>query len=181
MESNPPIPLSDLIKSCLANDRRAQEQLYRWLSPRLFAVCLRYAADREAAEDVLQEGFIKLFQKLSSFRGEGSFEGWARRIMVNTAIEQFRKIKPVLSLEADHPPNEPSLKETGVSQLEAKELSALIQELPVGYRTVFNLYAVEGYNHAEIAALLGISEGTSKSQYARAKRWLQDRIKKQYA
>jgi len=181
MESTPPIPLSDLIKSCLANDRRAQEQLYRWLSPRLFAVCLRYAADREAAEDVLQEGFIKLFQKLSSFRGEGSFEGWARRIMVNTAIEQFRKIKPVLSLEADHPPNEPSLKETGVSQLEAKELSALIQELPVGYRTVFNLYAVEGYNHAEIAALLGISEGTSKSQYARAKRWLQDRIKKQYA
>jgi len=181
MESNPPIPLSDLIKGCLANDRRAQEQLYRWLSPRLFAVCLRYAADREAAEDVLQEGFIKLFQKLSSFRGEGSFEGWARRIMVNTAIEQFRKIKPVLSLEADHPPNEPSLKETGVSQLEAKELSALIQELPVGYRTVFNLYAVEGYNHAEIAALLGISEGTSRSKDARAKRWQQDRIKKQYA
>lgn len=178
MESNPPTPLSDLISGCLANDRRAQEQLYRWLSPRLFAVCLRYAADREAAEDILQEGFIKVFQKLASFRGEGSFEGWARRIIVNTAIEQFRKIKPVLSLESNHPPIEPSLRETGVSQLEAKELSALIQELPVGYRTVFNLYAVEGYNHGEIAQLLGISEGTSKSQYARAKKWLQERLQK---
>ena len=170
-----------LLQGCIKNDASAQQELYQRYSPKMLSVCYRYAKTREDAEDMLQEGFIKLFQKLSSFRGEGSFEGWARRIMVNTAIEQFRKIKPVLSLEADHPPNEPSLKETGVSQLEAKELSALIQELPVGYRTVFNLYAVEGYNHAEIAALLGISEGTSKSQYARAKRWLQDRIKKQYA
>lgn len=177
MESNPPVPLNDLISGCLANDRRAQEQLYRWLSPRLFAVCLRYAADREAAADILQEGFIKLFQKLSSYRAMGSFEGWARRIMVNTAIEHFRKIKPVLSLEEAPATQEPSLQETGVTQLEAKELAALIQELPVGYRTVFNLYAVEGFNHAEIAQQLGISEGTSKSQYARAKKWLQERLK----
>lgn len=178
MESNPPVPLSDLIAGCLANDRRSQEQLYQWLSPRLFAVCLRYASDREAAEDILQEGFIKLFQKLSSYRAEGSFEGWARRIVVNTAIEHFRRIKPVLSLEEESPLQEPSLQETGVTKLEAKELNALIQELPVGYRTVFNLYAVEGYNHAEIAHQLGISEGTSKSQYARAKKWLQERLKK---
>lgn len=178
MESNPPVPLRDLIKGCLENDRRSQEQLYRWLSPRLFAVCLRYAGDREAAEDILQEGFIKLFQKLSSYRHEGSFEGWARRIMVNTAIEHFRKIKPVLSLEEESPIHEPSLHDTGITQLEAKELSALIQELPVGYRTVFNLYAVEGYNHAEIGDQLGISEGTSKSQYSRAKKWLQERLKK---
>lgn len=181
MESNPPIPLADLLNGCLENDRRAQEQLYRWLSPRLFAVCLRYAADREAAEDILQEGFIKLFQKLGSYRAEGSFEGWARRIIVNTAIEHFRKIKPVLSLESEYAPTEPSLRETGVTQLEAKELSALIQELPVGYRTVFNLYAVEGYNHAEIGQLLGISEGTSKSQYSRAKRWLQEQLQKRNA
>jgi RNA polymerase sigma-70 factor (ECF subfamily) len=119
-----------------------------------------------------------LFQKLSSFRHEGSFEGWARRIFVNTAIEHFRKIKPVLSLEEESPMHEPSLQETGITQLEAKELSALIQELPVGYRTVFNLYAVEGYNHAEIGEQLGISEGTSKSQYSRAKKWLQERLKK---
>ncbi|MFM7671210.1 MAG: RNA polymerase sigma factor [Bacteroidota bacterium] len=178
MESNPPLPLSDLIQGCLANDRRSQEQLYRWLSPRLFAVCLRYASDREAAEDILQEGFIKLFQKLSSYRGEGSFEGWARRIIVNTAIEHFRRIKPLLSLDNENPIHEPSLHETGITQLEAKELSSLIQELPVGYRTVFNLYAVEGYNHAEIAEQLGISEGTSKSQYSRAKKWLQERLKK---
>lgn len=178
MESNPPVPLRDLIAGCLANDRLAQEQLYHWLSPRLFAVCLRYAPDRETAEDILQEGFIKLFQKLASFRWEGSFEGWARRIFVNTAIEHFRKIKPVLSLEEEYPTREPSLQETGVTRLEAKELNELIQELPVGYRTVFNLYAVEGYNHAEIATLLGISEGTSKSQYARAKKWLQERLKK---
>ncbi|MBM3432685.1 MAG: sigma-70 family RNA polymerase sigma factor [Bacteroidetes bacterium] len=178
MESNPPVPLSDLINGCLVNDHRAEEQLYRWLSPRLFAVCLRYASDREAAEDILQEGFIKLFQKLSTYRSEGSFEGWARRIIVNTAIEHFRRIKPLVSLEQETPPQEPSLQETGVTQLEAKELSALIQELPVGYRTVFNLYAVEGYNHGEIAQQLGISEGTSKSQYARAKKWLQERLKK---
>jgi RNA polymerase sigma-70 factor (ECF subfamily) len=178
MESNPPVPLRDLLNGCLEKDRRSQEQLYRWLSPRLFAVCLRYAGDREAAEDILQEGFIKLFQKLSSYRHEGSFEGWARRIFVNTAIEHFRKIKPVLSLEEESPMHEPSLQETGITQLEAKELSALIQELPVGYRTVFNLYAVEGYNHAEIGEQLGISEGTSKSQYSRAKKWLQERLKK---
>jgi RNA polymerase sigma factor (sigma-70 family) len=178
MQSNPPVPLSDLLEGCLANDRQSQEQLYRWLSPRLFAVCLRYATDRESAEDILQEGFIKLFQKLSSYRSEGSFEGWARRIIVNTAIEHFRRIKPVLSLETESPMKEPSLQETGVTQLETKELAALIQELPVGYRTVFNLYAVEGFSHGEIAERLGISEGTSKSQYSRAKKWLQDRLKK---
>jgi RNA polymerase sigma factor (sigma-70 family) len=178
MESNPPVPLSYLLDGCLANDRRSQEQMYRWLSPRLFAVCLRYASDREAAEDILQEGFIKLFQKLSTYRREGSFEGWARRIIVNTAIEHFRRIKPLVSLDPELPQHEPRLEETGITQLEAKELSALIQELPVGYRTVFNLYAVEGYNHAEIAEQLGISEGTSKSQYARAKKWLQERLKK---
>ncbi len=178
MESNPTVPLTDLVEGCLSNDRRAQEQLYRWLSPRLFPVCLRYAPDREAAEDILQEGFIKLFQKLSSYRREGSFEGWARRIIVNTAIEHFRRIKPVLSLEDQPLAQEPSLKETGITMLEAKELNKLIQTLPVGYRTVFNMYAVEGYNHAEIAEKLGISEGTSKSQYSRAKKWLQEQLKK---
>ena len=176
MESNPPIPLSDLIKGCLANDRRAQEQLYRWLSPRLFAVCLRYAADREAAEDVLQEGFIKLFQKLSSFRGEGSFEGWARRIMVNTAIEYFRKKERTLLLVDLANADSESLPSNPSAVFEQKDLIKLIQGLAPGFRMVFNLFAIEGYSHQEIADELGVSESTSKTQFRKARNYLMNII-----
>ena len=155
-----------------------QEEMYRRFSPRMYAVCLRYAGNAEEAEDILQEGFIKIFKKLDSFRGEGSFEGWVRRIFVNTAIEQFRRkryLQPVTERE------ENTIEGKSLSALDGlaeKDILALIKELSPGYRTVFNMYVVEGYTHKEIADMLGISEGTSKSQLSRAKVILQEMVKK---
>ena len=175
--SNHNITESDLINGCLNDDRRMQEELYRRFSPRMYAVCLRYAGNAEEAEDILQEGFIKVFKKLDSFRSEGSFEGWVRRIFVNTAIEHFRRkryLMPVTEKE------ENTLEGKYVSVLDSlaeKDIISLVQELSPGYRTVFNMYVVEGYTHKEIADMLGISEGTSKSQLSRAKVILQDMVR----
>ena len=176
-ERNQNISESDLIGGCIQGERRMQEELYRRFSPRMYAVCLRYAGSAEEAEDILQEGFIKIFKKLDSFRGEGSFEGWIRRIFVNTAIEHFRRkryLMPVTEKE------ENSIEGKYISVLDdlaEKDILALVQELSPGYRTVFNMYVVEGYTHKEIADMLGISEGTSKSQLSRAKVILQDMVK----
>ena len=176
-ERNQNISESDLIAGCIEGNRRMQEQLYRRFSPRMYAVCLRYAGNAEEAEDILQEGFIKVFKKLESFRGDGSFEGWIRRIFVNTAIEHFRRkryLMPVTEKE------ENTLEGKYVSVLDnlaEKDIISLVQELSPGYRTVFNMYVVEGYTHKEIADMLGISEGTSKSQLSRAKVILQDMVK----
>jgi RNA polymerase sigma factor (sigma-70 family) len=161
----------------MEGDRRMQEELYRRFSPRMYAVCLRYAGNAEEAEDILQEGFIKVFKKLESFRGEGSFEGWVRRIFVNTAIEHFRRkryLQPVTEKE------ENTIEGKSLSALDGlaeKDILALVQQLSPGYRTVFNMYVVEGYTHKEIGDMLGISEGTSKSQLSRAKVILQDMVK----
>ena len=155
-----------------------QEELYRRFSPRMYAVCLRYAGNPEEAEDILQEGFIKIFKKLGSFRSEGSFEGWIRRIFVNTAIEHFRRkryLQPVTEKE------ESTLEGSYLSVLDnlaERDIMELIQKLSPGYRTVFNLYVVEGYTHKEIGDMLDISEGTSKSQLSRAKVILQQMVKK---
>lgn len=155
-----------------------QEELYRRFSPRMYAVCLRYASNAEEAEDILQEGFIKIFKKLGSFRGEGSFEGWIRRIFVNTAIEHFRRkryLQPVTERE------ENTIEGKGLSALDdlaEKDILELVRQLSPGYRTVFNMYVIEGYTHKEIGDMLGISEGTSKSQLSRAKVILQDMVKK---
>ena len=155
-----------------------QEELYRRFSPRMYAVCLRYAINSEEAEDILQEGFIKIFKKLGSFRSEGSFEGWIRRIFVNTAIEHFRRkryLQPVTEKE------ENSVEGSYLSVLDnlaERDIMKLIQQLSPGYRTVFNMYVVEGYTHKEIGDMLGISEGTSKSQLSRAKVILQQMVKK---
>ena len=155
-----------------------QEELYRRFSPRMYAVCLRYAGNPEEAEDILQEGFIKIFKKLGSFRSEGSFEGWIRRIFVNTAIEHFRRkryLQPVTEKE------ENTLEGSYLSVLDnlaERDIMELIQQLSPGYRTVFNMYVVEGYTHKEIGDMLGISEGTSKSQLSRAKVILQQMVKK---
>lgn len=176
-ERNQNISETDLISGCLANDRRMQEDLYRRFSPRMYAVCLRYAGNAEEAEDILQEGFIKVFKKLDSFRNEGSFEGWVRRIFVNTAIEHFRRKRYLLPV-TEKEENTLEGKYTSVlDELGAKDIMALVQELSPGYRTVFNMYVVEGYTHKEIADLLGISEGTSKSQLSRAKVILQDMVR----
>jgi RNA polymerase sigma-70 factor (ECF subfamily) len=169
---------SDLIAGCLGGDRKMQHELYQRYAPKMFGVCLRYAGNTEEAEDILQEGFIKVFNKMSSYRGEGSFEGWIRRIFVNTAIEHFRKktyLQPITEQE------ETSIEGKYLSVLDdlaEKDIVSLVQQLSPGYRTVFNMYVVEGYTHKQIAVILGISEGTSKSQLSRAKLILQDLVKK---
>lgn len=154
-----------------------QQELYQRFAPKMFGVCLRYAGNSEEAEDILQEGFIKVFNKIGSFRGEGSFEGWIRRIFVNTAIEQYRKkiyLQPITDVE------ENTIEGKYVSvldELAEKDIVQLVQQLSPGYRTVFNMYVVEGYTHRQIAENLGISEGTSKSQLSRARLILQDLVR----
>ena len=154
-----------------------QYELYQRVAPKMYGVCLRYAGNAEEAEDILQEGFIKVFNKIGSFRSEGSFEGWIRRIFVNTAIEHFRKktyLQPITETEE----NTVEGKYLSVlDELAEKDIIQLVQQLSPGYRTVFNMYVVEGYTHKQIAEQLGISEGTSKSQLSRAKLILQDLVR----
>jgi RNA polymerase sigma factor (sigma-70 family) len=176
-KSNYTISESDLIKGCIAGDRRMQEELYSRFSPKMYAVCLRYANNADDAQDLLQEGFIKVYRNLHRFRAEGSFEGWIRRVFVNTSIEHFRKKSTKLSMVTDREENTIEDADiTAIHKLAEKDIINIIQELSPGYRTVFNLYVVEGYSHKEIGELLGISEGTSKSQLARAKGVLQKKI-----
>lgn len=167
---------TDLIEGCIKGDRKMQHELYQRFAPKMYGVCLRYAANAEEAEDMLQEGFIKVFRKLDSFRSEGSFEGWVRRIFVNTAIEQFRRknyLQPITDRE------EATMEGKYLSVLDnlaERDIIGLVQQLSPGYRTVFNMYVVEGYTHKEIAGALNISEGTSKSQLSRAKSILQSLV-----
>jgi len=154
-----------------------QEELYRRFSPRMYGVCMRYAGNAEEAEDILQEGFIKVFKKLGSFRSEGSFEGWVRRIFVNTAIEHFRRKTYQQPITEQHENTVEGKFISVLDNLGKKYILKLVQDLSAGYRTVFNLYVVEGYTHKEIGDMLGISEGTSKSQLSRAKVLLQEMVK----
>ena len=167
---------TDLIQGCIAGERKMQEELYKRFSPKMYAVCLRYAGNGDDAQDILQDGFIKIYKNLARFRSEGSFEGWIRRIFVNTSIEHLRRktyLKPISEKEENIIP----YKEKSVlDKLGEKDIMNLIKELSPGYRTVFNLYVVEGYTHKEIGDILGISEGTSKSQLARARMILQDKV-----
>lgn len=166
--------LKQLIMECLAGNRLSQAALYKLLAPRLFAVCLRYARSREEAEDILQEGFVQLFKSLPTFRHAGSLEGWARKIILGCAIRQYRKlpkIYPVIHIEAAK--GNSITYETATAQLSKKELLKMVQALPPVYRLVFNLYVFDGFKHREIAALLGIAEGTSKSNLYEAKLLLQ--------
>ena len=178
-----------LLARCRQGEDAAQRALYSLLAGRLMGVCLRYCPSRVEAEDALQNTFVKIFTRLDQFRADGPFEAWARRIAVHTALhatEQHRLRHPPLPAGGAHPETAdhaadyaarlPSDEPTGFDQLAAADLLALLQTLPPGYRAVLNLYAIEGYAHQEIAALLGISEGTSKSQLARARRLLQQRL-----
>lgn len=176
-ERNQNIPESDLITGCIEGNRRMQEELYRRFAPRMYAVCLRYAGNAEEAEDILQEGFIKVFKKIGSFRSEGSFEGWVRRIFVNTAIENFRRKRYLMPVTEKEENTIEGKYISVLDELAEKDILGLVQELSPGYRTVFNMYVVEGYTHKEIADMLGISEGTSKSQLSRAKVILQDLVR----
>jgi RNA polymerase sigma factor (sigma-70 family) len=178
LSSNQNISESDLINGCIDGNRRMQEELYRRFSPRMYAVCLRYAGTAEEAQDILQEGFIKVFKKLGTFRGEGSFEGWIRRIFVNTAIEHFRRKKYMQPVTEKEENTLEGNYLTILDELAERDIMALVQQLSPGYRTVFNMYVVEGYTHKEIGDMLNISEGTSKSQLSRAKVILQEMVKK---
>ena len=175
--SNQMISDADLIEGCRQEDRKMQYELYQRFAPKMYGVCLRYAGNTEEAEDILQEGFIKVFRKIGSFRGEGSFEGWVRRIFVNTAIEHFRRktyLQPITEKEEN---TVEAQYLTVLDSLAERDIISLVQQLSPGYRTIFNMYVVEGYTHKQIADMLGISEGTSKSQLSRAKLILQDLVK----
>lgn len=171
---------NELIDACLRGDSKAQSRLYHTHARKMMGVCLRYAASRDEAQDILQEGFIKVFEKLGGFQKQGSFEGWIRRIMVNTALDHYRKLRQRAS-EADLDAVEWSL-DAGTdtaAAVHAEELLKIIQNIPAGYRVVFNLYAIEGYSHKEIADQLGISENTSKTQFMRARSFLKNVLETQ--
>ena len=167
-----------LIESCIKGDRAAQKVLYDRLAPRMFPLCIRYVGDREKAEDILQDGFVTLFTRLDSYKGEGSFDGWARKIFVTTALMELRK-KDALKMSEDLETVR-GMKTEMTSQLQNigyKDLMKVITQLPPGFRTVFNMYTIEGYSHKEIGEILGISETTSRTQLSRAKTWLQNKLK----
>ena len=170
---------SDLIHQCLKGDRSAQKMLYETYAPRLLGTCMRYARDKAEAEDFLQEGFIKVFNHLKELRDASQLESWMQRIMVTTALMHLRKQQPLLvdSMASSTTIPEPYQEETVTDNLGREELLALIQDLPPGFRAVFNLYAIEGYSQKEISDELNITTGTVKSQYARARQWLQQEVK----
>jgi RNA polymerase sigma factor (sigma-70 family) len=163
-----------IIKGCIAGDRASQKRLYDLYAPKMMGVCLWYARNREEAEEVLQDGFIRVFTYIHTYKGQGSFEGWIRRIVVNAALLKFRN-KSQLRAIVEYNAEEHDIKQSGsvLEMLDAKELNKLVQTLSPGYRMVFNLYVLEGLKHKEIAELLGISEGTSKSNLADARLVLQ--------
>jgi RNA polymerase sigma factor (sigma-70 family) len=164
-----------MIAGCLKNNALAQEALYNRFSPRMLGVCYRFAKNREDAEDMLQEGFVKIFTQMHQYRGDGSLEGWIRRIVVHTCINILKKNKKFTdSVDLIHA-NGMHIKEDMIpSILQAKQVVECIRLLPLGYKTVLNLYAIEGFSHKEIAHLLDIEESTSRSQYARAKAMLEE-------
>src|ERR1700761_190232 len=169
--------IEELIVRCKAGERKAQESLYKQFASKMLGVCMRYATDRMEAEDMLQNGFIKVFNKIADFRGEGSFEGWVRRIMVHSSIEYYRRNhKLLLVADLEDTGREPSAAPAVAAKMDAGDLMALIQQLSPGYKMVFNLYAIEGYSHREIGVIMGISEGASKSQLSRARTILKEQI-----
>jgi len=165
-----------LVEGCIKQKPRAQKEFYDRFASKMLAVCYRYARDMAEAEDMLQEAFIKVFKRLKSYQFQGSLEGWVRRIVVNTSIDYLRKHK--YKMKETHIDGSPAeeLSTELINTLDLEYLYQLIQELPVGYRLVFNMYAIEGYSHAEIGEKLKISASTSRSQYARARKILVNRI-----
>jgi RNA polymerase sigma factor (sigma-70 family) len=164
-----------ILYGCLHNDSNAQRELYSRYSPKMLSVCYRFAHNREDAEDMLQEGFIKVFGQIHTFQNKGAFEGWIRRIIVHTCINNLKKNKKFNeSVDIIHATTIQVREESVPSIVQAKQVVECIRLLPIGYRTVLNLYAIEGYSHKEIAEVLDIEESTSRSQYTRAKQMLED-------
>jgi RNA polymerase sigma-70 factor (ECF subfamily) len=164
-----------ILKGCLQNEAAAQKELYNRYSPKMLSVCYRFAHNREDAEDMLQEGFIKVFSQMHTFENRGAFEGWIRRIVVHTCINILKKNKKFNeSVDIIHATAVQVREDIVPSIVQAKQVVECIRMLPVGYRTVLNLYAIEGYSHREISDMLDIEESTSRSQYTRAKAMLED-------
>lgn len=164
-----------MLTGCRRNNAAAQEALYSRFSPRMLGVCYRFAKNREDAEDMLQEGFIKVFTQIHQYRNEGALEGWIRRIVVHTCINILKKNKKFSdSVDIAHANKVHVREEMIPSIMQAKQVVECIRALPLGYKTVLNLYAIEGYSHKEIAFLLDIEESTSRSQYTRAKAMLEE-------
>jgi RNA polymerase sigma factor (sigma-70 family) len=167
---------NQLIDNCINGERKSQKALYDLYSPKMFAICVRYAKNQMDAEDILQEGFVKLFNNLNRFRGDGSFDGWVRRIFVNTAIEHIRRKNLNTTVGEGLENSIADRQQNALDNLFEKDIINSSMTLSEGYRTVFNLYAVEGFSHKEIASQLGITESTSKSQFSRAKALLRNII-----
>ena len=165
-----------LIDGCRKKHRKAQREVYNWLAPMMLALCRRYIKDVNEAESVMIVGFTKVLDKIEQFSGVGNFEGWVRRIMVNESLLYIRKNKGMyIEVDIEYAEHEPNY-QLASENLEAADLLNLINGLPIGYRTVFNMFAIEGYSHREIADSMAISENTSKSQLSRARKMLQKQI-----
>jgi RNA polymerase sigma factor (sigma-70 family) len=171
----------ELIEKCLNNDSFAQESLYRRYASKMYGICLRYVRCKEEANDILQDAFVRIFRSLGNYRGDGSFEGWIRRIIVNTAINHYKaNIRFSNDLNIEDVNVNGNIDNDAISRISTEELLKVIQKLPDGFRMVFNLYVIEGYEHKEIAEMLGVSESTSKSQLHRAKASLQKKLMIEY-
>ncbi|MFI0425759.1 MAG: RNA polymerase sigma factor [Flavobacterium sp.] len=166
--------IEQLIYECTKRNTKAQEQLYRLLAPKLFSVCLKYSRNYEEAQDNLQEGFLLIFDKISQFKNKGSFEGWAKRVVINYTLQQYRN-QNVFEIVSENIPDIENV-EIDDENISLDFLTKIIQELPDRYRLVFNLYVIDDYSHKEIAEMLGINIGTSKSNLARAKAILKEKI-----
>lgn len=172
---------AQLIEGCKRGDRKSQKKLYDTYAARMMAVCFRYTGDKETAQDMLQDGFIKVFSNLESYAGIGSFEGWVRRVFINCCLEALRKndlLRDAEGLDATYHLHDAQA--SVLEEISAKEILVLVSELPSGFRTVFNLFAIEGYSHKEIGEMLQITESTSRSQFTRAKQVLQKRVAELY-
>lgn len=168
----------ELIEGCIKGNPKSQRSLYTIYAPKMLGVCYRYVNNREIAQDILQEGFIKVFSKINSYSGQGVFAGWLRKIFVTSALEYLRKndlMRFSVSIE-EYENITDEVNTSALSQLSAEELMTCVTKLPPGYRTVFNLYAIEGYSHSEIANILNIKENTSQSQLLRARKLLQKNV-----
>lgn len=174
--TNPEISTFEMIEGCLKGNRRMQELLYQTYAPKMFGICLRYAGSTADAQDILQDGFIKAFNKLEGYKSEGSFEGWLKRIFVHTAIDHLHKKNAVQSITDVQENIIEDMDWSILEQLAAEEVMELVRQLPDSNRTIFNLFVVEGYTHKNIAEMLGISEGNSKAQLAKAKGILQNML-----
>lgn len=179
LKGNLALTEKDLLEGCLKGDNSFQKALYEKYKVQLFRVCLRYAKDKMEAEDMLQDGFIKIFSDLHQYSGQGALGGWLRRVVVNIALQHIRKNKRFQdTVDLEYISNEFQTSEIAHSNLNAQALTKIIQQLPLGYKTVFNLYVIEGYSHKEIAEMLQINVNTSKSQLSKAKAMLRSILEK---